>query len=588
VARREIASTQLARDLDPDRIGRQGSEEAPMSNPKNLKHRSGKVTQGPDRSPTRAALRSMGLRDEDIAKPFVGVANTWNEVTPCQLNLGSIGQRVKEGIQAAGGTAREFMTIAVSDVIAMGHEGMRASLISREVIADSIELMIHAHGYDALVTVAGCDKTIPGSIMAMARLNVPAVFTYGGTMLPGWFRGKDATIQDVFEGVGAFAAGQMTAAELDELERAACPGAGTCAGLFTANTMASCAEALGLTVEGDAAIPTVDPARIKHSVRVGQAVLKTLELGIRPRDVLTFESFENAITLDAAMGGSTNAILHLLAIAHEAGVKLTLDEFDRIARRTPHIVSMKPGGQYVMADLYRAGGVPVVLRRLLDAGKLHGETLTVTGELLAKRLREVPTTVHGDIVRPVGAPINPSGTISVLRGNLAPDGAVVKTAMVKHLSHRGPARVYDNEQAAFDAVQTRLIGSGDVIVIRYEGPKGGPGMPEMLAVTAALVGQGLGEEVALLTDGRFSGATHGLMVGHVSPEAWDRGPLAVVQEGDPISIDVPRRSLSVGLDNSEIQNRLRALKPPRPRYQTGALAKYAKLVSSAAYGAICG
>lgn len=558
-----------------------------MNNPKNLKHRSDLVTEGPDRAPTRAALRAMGLTDEDIARPFVGVANTWNEVTPCQINLDLIGRKVKEGIRTAGGTPREFMTIAVSDVIAMGHEGMRASLVSREVIADSIELMIRAHGYDALVAVAGCDKTIPGAIMAMARLNVPALFTYGGTMLPGSFQGRDVTIQDVFEGVGAFASGQMKAAQLDELERTACPGAGTCAGLFTANTMASCAEALGVTVSGDAAIPTVNPARSEHSVRVGRAVLTTLELGIRPRDILTFEAFENSITLDAAMGGSTNAVLHLLAIAHEAGVTLKLDDFDRIARRTPHFVSMKPGGKYVMADLYLAGGIPVILRRLLDAGRLHGGALTGTGETLAERLRDVPTTIPGDIVRPMSNPISLSGTIAILRGNLAPDGAVVKTAMVKHLSHHGPARVFDSEQPAFEAAQRQLIHAGDVIVIRYEGPQGGPGMPEMLAVTASLVGQGLGEEVALVTDGRFSGATRGLMVGHVSPEAWDRGPLAVVREGDTISIDVQRRALNVSLNDSEIQERLRAWKRPRPRYQTGALAKYAKLVSTAALGAIC-
>jgi len=559
-----------------------------MAKKTDLKHRSREVTEGPQRAPARAYLRAMGLTDEDLARPLVGVANTWNEVVPCQINLDRVGHKVKEGIRAAGGTPREFMTIAVADGIAMGHEGMRASLVSREVIADSIELMVHAHRYDAVVTVAGCDKTIPGSLMAMARLNVPAVFTYGGTMLPGTFEGRDVTIQDVFEAVGAFAAGKMTAAQLDALERSACPGAGTCAGLFTANTMASCSEALGIALPGDAAIPTVDPAREDHSVRVGQAVLKALELGIRPRDVLTHEAFENAITLDAAMGGSTNAVLHLLAIAHEAGVKLDLDAFDRIARRTPHIVSMKPGGQYVMADLFRAGGVPVVLRRLLDAGKLHGDALTVTGETMAERLREVPTTVPGDILRPIHDPISPSGTIAVLRGNLAPEGAVVKTAMVRHLVHRGPARVFDGEQAAIEAAERREIGSRDVVVIRYEGPKGGPGMREMLAITAALVGQGLGEEVALVTDGRFSGATRGLMVGHVSPEAWDGGPLALVREGDLIEVDVPGRSLRVDLTEKELDSRRRPWRRPKPRYERGALAKYAKLVGSASEGAVCG
>lgn len=559
-----------------------------MAKKTDLRHRSREITEGPQRAPARAYLRAMGLTDEDLARPLVGVANTWNEVVPCQINLDRVGNKVKEGIRAAGGTPREFMTIAVADGIAMGHEGMRASLVSREVIADSIELMVHAHRYDALVTVAGCDKTIPGSLMAIARLNVPAVFTYGGTMLPGTFEGRDVTIQDVFEAVGAFVAGKMTAAQLDALERSACPGAGTCAGLFTANTMASCSEALGIALPGDAAIPTVDPARDDHSVRVGQAVLQTLELGIRPRDVLTYEAFENAITLDAAMGGSTNAVLHLLAIAHESGVKLDLDTFDRISRRTPHIVSMKPGGQYVMADLFRAGGVPVVLRRLLDAGKLHGNALTVTGETMAERLRDVPTRVPGDILRPIHDPLSPSGTIAVLRGNLAPEGAVVKTAMVRHLVHKGPARVFDGEQAAIEAAERREIGSQDVVVIRYEGPKGGPGMREMLAITAALVGQGLGEEVALVTDGRFSGATRGLMVGHVSPEAMDGGPLAFVREGDLIEVDVPRRSLRIDLTEEELESRRKSWRRPKPRYERGALAKYAKLVGSASEGAVCG
>jgi len=555
--------------------------------PADPKHRSREVTEGPERAPARAYLRSMGLTDEDIARPFIGIANTWNDVMPCQINLDRIGKKVREGVRAAGGTPREFMTIAVSDGIAMGHEGMRASLVSREVIADSIELMIHAHGYDGLVTVAGCDKTIPGSIMAMARLNVPSVFTYGGTMLPGRYEGRDVTIQDVFEAVGAFAAGRMTAVQLDELERSACPGAGTCAGLFTANTMASCAEALGVALPGDAAIPTIDPAREKHAVRVGAAALSALELGIRPRDVLTYEAFENAIALDASMGGSTNAVLHLLAIAHEAGVTLGIDDFDGISRRTPHIVTMKPGGKYVMADLHRAGGVPVVLRRLLDAGKVHGGALTVTGKTLEENLRETPTRIPGDIVAPVDRPITPTGTLAILKGNLAPEGAVVKTALVRHLCHEGPARVFDGEQAAFEAARRREIEPGDVVVIRYEGPKGGPGMREMLAMTAALVGQGLGEKVALITDGRFSGATRGLMVGHVAPEAWDGGLIALLRDGDPIEIDVPKRIVRTGLTKKETDARRKKWRRPPPRYRTGALAKYAKLVSSAAVGAVC-
>jgi len=559
-----------------------------MGEPKRLKHRSWEVTEGPERAPARAMMRGMGLSDEDLARPLVGVSNTWNEATPCQLNLDRVARRVKAAVREAGGTPREFMTITVSDGIAMGHEGMRASLVSREVIADSIELMMHAHRYDALVACAACDKSIPGSIMAMARLNVPSIFTYGGPMLPGRFEGRDVTIQDVFEAVGAFSAGTMSAAQLDELERSACPGAGTCAGLFTANTMASCAEALGLTLPGDAAIPQVDPAREEHSSRVGEAAMKALEMGIRPRDLLTREAFENAITLDAAMGGSTNAVLHLLAIANEAGVSLSLGDFDRIARRTPHIASMKPGGKYVMADLYRAGGVPVVLRRLLDAGKLHGEALTVTGETMAKRLREVPVKIRGDIVREIGRPISATGTIAILHGSLAPEGAVVKTAGVTRLVHRGGARVYDSEQAAFQAARHGEIVPGDVVVLRYEGPKGGPGMREMLAVTAALVGQGLGEEVALVTDGRFSGATRGLMVGHASPEAWDGGPMALVRDGDSIVIDVPQRRLDVDLSASEVEARRRTWSRPSPRYTTGALAKYAKLVTSASRGAVCG
>jgi len=559
-----------------------------MGEPKRLKHRSWEVTEGPERAPARAMMRGMGLSDEDLARPLVGVSNTWNESTPCQLNLDRVARRVKAAVREAGGTPREFVTITVSDGIAMGHEGMRASLVSREVIADSIELMMHAHRYDALVACAACDKSIPGSIMAMARLNVPSIFTYGGPMLPGRFEGRDVTIQDVFEAVGAFSAGTMSAAQLDELERSACPGAGTCAGLFTANTMASCAEALGLTLLGDAAIPQVDPAREAHSSRVGEAAMKALEMGIKPRDLLTHEAFENAITLDAAMGGSTNAVLHLLAIASEAGVSLSLGDFDRIARKTPHIASMKPGGKYVMADLYRAGGVPVVLRRLLDAGKLHGEALAVTGETMAKRLRDVPVKIEGDIVREIGQPISATGTIAILHGNLASDGAVVKTAGVTRLVHRGGARVYDSEQAAFQAARHGDIVPGDVVVIRYEGPKGGPGMREMLAVTAALVGQGLGEEVALVTDGRFSGATRGLMVGHVSPEAWDGGPMALVRDGDSIVIDVPQRRLDVDLSASEVEARHRTWSRPPPRYTTGALAKYAKLVASASRGAVCG
>ncbi len=560
-----------------------------MAKPKGsiLKLRSWEITDGPQRAPARSMLRAMGLADEDLVRPFVGIANSWSEVTPCQLNLGLVTRRVKEAVRASGGTPREFPTIAVSDGIAMGHEGMRASLVSREVIADSIELVMHAHRYDALVTCAGCDKTIPGSLMAMARINLPAVFTYAGPALAGHFEGRDVTIQDMFEAVGAYEAGRMTAERLTAIERCAFPGAGTCAGLFTANTMAACAEVLGLTVSGDAAIPAVDPAREEHSGLVGRAIMKALELGIRPRDVLTHEAFVNAITVDAAMGGSTNAVLHLLAIAHEAGVKLTIDEFDRVSRRTPHIASLKPGGQYVMADLFRAGGVPIVMKRLLDAGKLDGSCGTVLGETLAERLRDVPTQIPGDILRAVEMPISPTGTLAILRGNLAPEGAVVKTAGVTHLIHAGRARVFNGEQAALAAAETGSIRPGDVVVVRYEGPKGGPGMREMLAITAALVGQGLGDQVALVTDGRFSGATRGLMVGHVSPEAWDGGPLSLVRDRDVIGINVPERSLRLDVTKRTMDARRETWKRPRPRYTTGALAKYAKLVGSAARGAVC-
>jgi dihydroxy-acid dehydratase len=553
------------------------------------RHRSREVIDGPARAPARAMLRSMGLDDAALARPFVGVASTWNEATPCQIHVDRVAEKVKEGVAAAGGTPREFVTIAVSDGISMGTEGMRSSLVSREVIADSIELMVRAHGYDALVACGACDKTVPASLMALARLNVPGIFTYGGTMLPGSFDGRDVTVQDVFEAVGAHAAGLMSDDDLRSIEASACPSGGTCAGLFTANTMASCAEALGMTMPGDASIPAVDPERERHSSGVGAAVMKSLENGIRPRDVLTFEAFENAITLDAAMGGSTNAVLHLLAISREAGVKLSLDDFDRVAKGTPHIVSMRPGGVYVMADLHAAGGVPVVLKRLMEAGLLHGDALTVTGESLEERVQDAPPPrgPPPGLLNEVSSPISKQGTLAILKGNLAPEGAVVKTAGVSRLSHRGPARVFDSEEAAFSAVQERAVAEGEVMVIRCEGPRGGPGMREMLAVTAALVGQGLGEKVALVTDGRFSGATRGLMVGHVSPEAAVGGPLAALRDGDEVEVDVPGRRLSARLSRAELAERLSSWLPPEPRCRQGALAKYAKLVGSASQGAPC-
>ena len=556
--------------------------------PPKLKHRSWEVTEGPERAPARAYFHAMGFTDDDLAKPLVGVASTWNEVTPCNFHLNRLAQRVKEGVRAAGGTPIEFTTIAVSDGIAMGHEGMRASLVSREVIADSIELMMHAHRYDAMVTLAGCDKSLPGTVMAMARLNVPAVFLYGGSIPPGRFEGRDVTIQDVFEAVGAYAAGTMTQDQLKALECAACPAEGSCAGLYTANTMAACLEALGVALPASASPLAPSDARSDLSYRSGQTVMRLLERGLRPRDILTREAFENAAAVLAATGGSTNGVLHLLAIAHEAGVPLSLDDFDRISSRTPYIADLRPGGRYVMADLDRIGGVPQVMKRLLDGGYLHGDAVTVTGRTLRENLEDVLLVQDQDVVYSVARPLAPTGGLVILKGNLAPEGAVIKAAGVKNLRHRGPARVFDSQDDAFEAVRRGDIQSGDVVVIRYEGPKGGPGMPEMLAVTAAIFGRGLGEEVALLTDGRFSGATHGLMVGHVAPEAAVGGPIAALRDGDMVEVDAPSRRLAVDLPEAEIRERLRGWSPPPPRYPTGALAKYAKLVGSAAQGAVCG
>jgi len=550
--------------------------------------RSDMVKRGPQWAPHRSMYRAMGLGDEDIYRPFVGVASSWNEATPCNIHLNRLAQAAKEGVRAAGGTPREFVTIAVSDGIAMGHEGMKASLVSREVIADSVELMMHAHQYDALVAIAGCDKSLPGMAMAIARLNLPAVFLYGGTILPGRYGDRDVTIQDMFEAVGAYTSGQLTEQQLYELECVACPGEGSCAGMYTANTMASLMEALGLSLPGSASVPAPHRRRDELARKSGQAVMSLWEKEIRPRDILTRRAFLNAIAVDAAIGGSTNAVLHLLAIAHEAGVELTLDDFDRISRQTPHIADMRPGGRYVMADLDRAGGIPRVMKELLDAGLIDGDCLTVTGKSIRENLSAMrfPSQPEG-VVRPISQPINPTGTICILRGNLAPEGAVVKTAGVAHLVHTGPARVFDSEDAAFQAISRREIKAGDVVVIRYEGPKGGPGMREMLAVTAALVGQGLGEKVALITDGRFSGATRGLMVGHVCPEAMVGGPIALLQDGDEITIDVPNRRIEVRITPDELAKRRESWSPPPPRYQSGALAKYASLVASAAQGAVC-
>jgi dihydroxy-acid dehydratase len=551
--------------------------------------RSRKAVEGPERAPHRAMYKSMGLSDEDIAKPFVGIANSGNEATPCNIHLGKLAEHAKQGVKDANGTARIFATIAVSDGISMGHEGMKASLVSREVIADSIELMVHAHQYDALVCIAGCDKSLPGSMMAMARLNIPSVFVYGGTMVPGYYKGRYLTIQDVFEAVGSYSKGLISLQELIEIENHACPSAGSCAGMYTANTMASLSEALGIALPFSASPSAEDPRRYDAVYQSGKAVMQLLELGIKARDILTFEAFENAITVLNAIGGSTNAVLHLLAIAREAGVKLTYDDFERIRVRTPHIADMRPGGSYVMYELDRVGGVPVIMKELLKHGLLHGNVLTVTGKSLEENLKDPRVREpDGTVVRSVSNAIHKEGSIRILKGSLAPDGAVVKVAAVNDRLRlfKGRARVFDSEEQAFEAISKGEIVEGDAVVIRYEGPKGGPGMREMLAVTAAIVGQGLGEHVALITDGRFSGATRGLMIGHVAPEAAVGGPIALVKDGDTIIIDILNGRLDLDVSKKELDSRRKAWKPREPRYKYGVFAKYIALVGSAAEGAI--
>ncbi|HUF54143.1 MAG TPA: dihydroxy-acid dehydratase [Dehalococcoidia bacterium] len=544
------------------------------------------------RAPARSYMRAMGLTDEDLAKPIIGVASCWNEATPCNSALNRMAAWAKQGVSASGGTPREFTTIAVTDGISMGYEGMKASLVSREVIADSVELMVFAHGYDALVGIGGCDKTIPAMIMAMARLNVPSVFVYGGSILPGTWRGKDVTIQDVFESVGAVEAGRMTETEQKELEIAACPGDGACGGMYTANTMACASEALGIALPFSASMPAVDAARTEICRYAGSRVMQLLDANIRPSDILTKNALENAIAVVVAVGGSTNAALHLPAIAHELGIELTMDDFDAIARRIPHIATMRPGGHFVQKDLHAAGGTPRIMKTLLDGGLLHGDCMTVTGKTVAENLRDLtfpePPSFNGTpVVVPLDRAFEPTGTMVVLKGNIAPEGGVMKTSGMHKTAHRGPARVFDTEDEAFEAVKQRAIKPGDVVVIRYEGPVGGPGMREMLAVTAALAGQGLDEEVALVTDGRFSGATRGFTVGHISPEAAVGGPIALVQEGDIIAFDIPNRQITLEVSEEEMQRRLGQWKAPTPRHTRGALAKYARLVSSAARGAVC-
>jgi dihydroxy-acid dehydratase len=545
------------------------------------------VVVGPSRAPHRAMYKAMGLTDSDLSRPFIGVSHTGNEATPCNIHLGRLAQKAKEGVHDAGATPREFSTIAVSDGIAMGHEGMKSSLVSREVIADSIELMVRAHQYDGLVGIAGCDKSLPGTMMAMARLNLPSVFVYGGTIMPGFYEGKQLTVQDVYEAVGAYDAGQLTLEALKNIENYACPSAGSCGGMFTANTMASISEALGIALPGSASPPAEDERREKMVYDTGVAAAKLLELGIKPRDILTFEAFENAITILNAIGGSTNAILHLLAISHESRVKLTYDDFERIRKKVPHIADLKPGGMYVMNDLDKVGGVPMMLKKLLDRKLLHENAITVTSKTMKQNLDAISIpTPNGQVVKPMDAPLYRTGTAVVLKGSLAPDGAVVKMSGVKITKFSGKAKTFDREEDAFDAVSKNQIKPGDVVVIRYEGPKGGPGMREMLAVTAALVGQGLGEKVAMVTDGRFSGATRGFMIGHVAPEAFVGGNIALVKDGDEISIDTETNRIDLNVSQEELERRRKEWKPRKPNYESGALAKYASLVGSAAQGAI--
>jgi dihydroxy-acid dehydratase len=552
------------------------------------KHNSRALTEGPARAPARAYLYGIGYDEEALSKPIVGVANTWIETMPCNFHLRALSAKVKEGVKAAGGTPMEFNTIAISDGITMGTAGMKTSLVSREVIADSIELAARGYLFDAVVAISGCDKTIPGTVMALARLDLPSLMLYGGSIPPGRFQGHDVTIQEVFEAVGAHAAGKLSDEELNELEHAASPGAGACAGQYTANTMAMAFEMLGISPMPGSAVPAQEPTKADAAYEAGRLVMDVLARGQRPSDLITRESLENAIAGVAASGGSTNAVLHLLAVAKEAGVDLDIDDFDRIAARTPLLCDLKPGGRFTAVDLFQAGGVEVVARRLLDAGLLHDDAPTVTGRAIGEHAREAEEADGQEVVRPLDDPLKPTGGLAIVRGNLAPEGCVVKLAGHERLEHRGPARVFESEEEAMAAVTAKSIQPQDVVVIRNEGPAGGPGMREMLAVTAALVGEGLGEEVALLTDGRFSGATHGLMAGHVAPEAARGGPIAAVQDGDTIHFDVANRRLDVELSDEEIAARVAAYEPPRPLYESGVMAKYARLVSSASVGAVTG
>jgi dihydroxy-acid dehydratase len=554
--------------------------------PQPLKWQSGGITDGPSRAPARAMLHAAGFTGADLARPVVGVANTWIEIGPCNFHLRDLAVSVKAGIRAAGGTPMEFNTVSISDGITMGSAGMRTSLVSREVIADSIELVTRGNLFDALVILVGCDKTIPGAAMALARLDIPGLILYGGSILPGRFAGRDVTIQDVFEAVGAHAAGRMSDADLCEIEDKACPGAGACGGQFTANTMATACEFLGLAPMGSGDVPAVDSGKQAVAEKAGALVMDVLKRGLRPSRIVTRESLENAIAAVAATGGSTNAVLHLMAIAREAGVTLTLEDFDRISARVPLLADLKPGGRFVAVDLHRAGGTRLVASRLRAAGALHDDAITVSGKTIGEEAAAAVETAGQQVVRPISAPLKATGGLVILRGNLAPDGCVVKVAGHDFGTYRGPARVFEGEEAAFEAVQAGRIHAGDVVVIRHEGPKGGPGMREMLGVTGAIVGAGLGDSVALVTDGRFSGATHGLMAGHVAPEAASGGPIAAVRDGDIISFDLPARTLKVDINDEDLAARLREYRPLPPRFTTGVMAKYARLVSSAAEGAV--
>jgi len=555
----------------------------------NMKPRSGVVTDGLERSPARGMLRAVGMGDEDWVKPQIGIASSWNEITPCNMSLDRLAKASKEGVFAAGGFPMQFGTISVSDGISMGHEGMHFSLVSREVIADSVETVMQAERFDGMVTFAGCDKSLPGMMMAAARLDVASVFVYAGSTLPGQVDGQDVTIIDAFDAVGACARGLITKERVDQIERAICPGEGACGGMYTANTMAAIGEALGLSLPGSAAPPAVDRRRDAYAVKSGEAVVNLIRLGITTRQILTKKAFENAITILMALGGSTNAVLHLLAIAHEAEVDLTLEDFNRIGAKVPLLGDLKPFGKFVMTDLDRVGGIPVVLKILLDAGYLHGDTLTVTGKTMAENLADInPPFPDGVVVHPANSPLSKDVGITILGGSLAPEGAVCKTAGIGIDSFEGPARVFEREQSAMDAIEDGTVKAGDVVVIRYEGPKGGPGMREMLMVTGAIKGAGLGKSVLLLTDGRFSGGSTGLCVGHVAPEAVDGGPIAFIKDGDRIKIDTVNRTLDLLVDAAELEKRKVGWKPLPHKYTRGVLAKYSKVVGSASKGAVCG